>query len=81
MCKDGGAFRNGSDKNETSSSRRIKKNVCKPEFQGIGIGELLLKRIVSESKVFAAKEIYLDSPTPLAHSHKLYQKYVFKIFG
>ena len=47
----------------------------------MGIGELMHKRIVSEAKVFAAKEIYLDSPIPLAHSHKLYKKYVFKIFG
>ena len=59
----------------------LKRMYVKPEFQGLGIGELLLKRIMVDAKVFEAEQIYLDSPPPVTHSHKLYQKHGFKIFG
>jgi len=58
----------------------LKRMYVKPEFQGFGVGELLLKRVVDEAKLFGATEIYLDSPPPLLPSHKLYQKHGFEMF-
>ena len=52
----------------------------KPEYQGNGIGNLLLENALEEAKRLNAKEILLDSPQPFKPSHQLYKKYGFKIF-
>ena len=58
----------------------IKRMYVKSEFQGNGIGNLLLENAIEEAKRIDAKEIFLDSPPPFKPAHKLYEKYGFKIF-
>jgi len=43
----------------------------KPEYQGNGIGNLLLENALEEAKRLNAKEILLDSPPPFKPSHQL----------
>ena len=58
----------------------IKRMYVKPEYQGKGIGNLLLENALEEAKRMNAKEILLDSPPPFKPSHQLYEKHGFKIF-
>ncbi len=58
----------------------IKRMYVKPEYQGNGIGNLLLESAIEEAKRMNAKEIFLDSPPPFKPAHQLYEKYGFKIF-
>ena len=58
----------------------IKRMYVKPEYQGNGIGNLLLENVIEEAKRMDAREIFLDSPPPFKPAHKLYEKYGFETF-
>ncbi len=58
----------------------IKRMYVKPEYQGNGIGNLLLENVIEEAKRMDAREIFLDSPPPFKPAHQLYEKYGFEIF-
>ena len=42
-----------------------------PEYQGNGIGNLLLENIIQEAKRMDAREIFLDSPPPFKPAYQL----------
>ena len=58
----------------------IKRMYVKPEYQGNGLGNLLLENIIEEAKRMDAKEIFLDSPPPFKPAHQLYEKYGYENF-
>ena len=62
------------------NTAEIKRMYVKPEYQGNGIGNLLLENIIKEAKRMDAREIFLDSPPPFKPAHQLYEKYGFEIF-
>ena len=62
------------------NTAEIKRMYVKPEYQGNGIGNLLLENVIEEAKRMDAREIFLDSPPPFKPAHQLYEKYGFEIF-
>ena len=62
------------------NTAEIKRMYVNPEYQGNGIGNLLLENVIEEAKRMGAKEIFLDSPPPFKPAHQLYKKYGFEIF-
>ena len=58
----------------------IKRMYVKPEFQGVGIGNLLLEKALEEAKTLNFEEVFLDTPPPFKASHQLYKKHGFQGF-
>ena len=64
--------RKGTLKTILHEVEKLRRISIKPKTQGLGIGELLLKKVLDEAKIFWAKGFYLYSFLPLVLSHKIY---------
>jgi len=63
---------------ENEKNCELKRLYVKPEYRGLKIGKILIKKAIEEAKNYGYEKIYLDTLSTLESACRLYEKFGFE---